>query len=187
MKNEDNYDVLILFSSGADSRLLLELSKYTNMKPYCVVINYEQLHSQEIENSINVLEKENIDYQIVELKGLNIKSALTSNEKGLYNNVSIWNVPSRNLMFLSIALSIAESKKIQLIWHGADYSDRLNSFPDCFQEFFVQLNKFIKYNTSPDIIVEAPLLGLTKEYILKMLKSFGIDEKELFSGYGDLE
>ena len=182
---EKNYDVLILFSGGADSRLLLEFSLQMNLNPFCVLIDYEQKFA-ELPIAIKQLKQKNIDYQIVQLHGLDLKSALTSGDKGLYENVSMWNVPSRNLMFISMALSIAESKNIKLILHGADASDRDGLFPDCYQEFFYNLNKFLKFNTDPSIRVEAPLLGFTKEMVLSMLNFIGVKKEELFSGYGDL-
>ena len=53
-------------------------------------------------------------------------------------------VPGRNTIFISIAFSIAENLGINMIWHGADYTDRLNFFPDCYQEYFVAFNELLQ-------------------------------------------
>jgi len=95
-------------------------------------------------------------------------------------------VPSRNLMFISIAASIAEDKGIGTIWYGANWDDYLNEFPDCKQEWVGRVNKVLEINGPRPIKLEAPLLGLSKEDILRLLDSFGVSETDLFSGYGDL-
>jgi 7-cyano-7-deazaguanine synthase in queuosine biosynthesis len=45
-------------------------------------------------------------------------------------------------------------------------------------------NKFLKLASSSDIIIEAPLLGFSKELVLKMLSENGIKMEDLYSGYG---
>ena len=91
-------------------------------------------------------------------------------------------------MFISLAASIAESKNINRIWLGADFSDRLNNFPDCYQEWVYRVNDVLNINGSIPINLEAPLLGMNKELILSSLENnYNVDiEKEIFSGYGDL-
>jgi 7-cyano-7-deazaguanine synthase len=183
----EKYDLLVLFSGGADSVLMLEFAKFLNKKPYCVLVNYEQLHSQELDSAYEYLRSEGIDWRTVTLKGLGINSGLTGNGvKNTTGDVHEMYVPGRNTIFLSIAFSIAEDMGIDTIWHGADFSDRLNLFPDCYQEYFVAFNDMLKWAGPKDIKVEAPLIGLTKENILKMLESIGVDMKGIFSGYGDL-
>jgi 7-cyano-7-deazaguanine synthase in queuosine biosynthesis len=95
-------------------------------------------------------------------------------------------VPSRNLMFVGIAASIAEDLGIDTVWYGADFDDYINKFPDCMQEWFGKMNEVLAVNGPKPIKLEAPLAGLTKETILKALKNKGIKEDEMFSGYGDL-
>jgi len=182
-------DVLILYSGGADSRLMLEMAKSLKKTIYCVLIDYGQKHIKELEFAKNHLEKEIVDYQVVSLSGLGIESALTGLGTGsLYEGVSEWWVPGRNLMFVSIAASIAEMRNIETIWFGADYSDREALFPDCYQDWVLPVNEVLKINGSKPLKLEAPLLGMTKEMILETLKTVhNITEDDLFSGYGELE
>jgi len=95
-------------------------------------------------------------------------------------------VPFRNTIFLSLASSIAENNNINKIWFGPDWSDNLGDFPDCKQDYINKFNDMLKIAGSTQITVEAPLLGFTKENIIKLLDSFGIDSQEYFSGYGSL-
>ncbi len=183
-------DVLILYSGGADSRLMLEFAKISNLEPYCLVIDYEQLHQDELKCAEKQLESmvEFIsDWHIININYLNINSGLTG--KGDKNNtgeVHEMHMPGRNTIFLSCAFSVAESRDIDTIWIGCDWSDAINKFPDCTQEYLLQLNETFKYAGPKPIKVEAPILGLSKEMVLSTLKGLGISEDELYSGYGDL-
>ena len=180
-------DLVILFSGGADSMLLALLAKDLGKNPLFVLIDYQQLHREELEFAQRYLKKECLPYRIVMLNNLGITSGLTGDgTKGRFEGVHSMHVPSRNLMFISIAASIAEDMDIDTIWYGADYSDYIHEFPDCKQEWFGRLNKVLEINGPKPIKVEAPLCGLTKENIVTLLKGSDIDLKEIFSGYGNL-
>lgn len=181
------YDLVILYSGGADSRVMLELCNEFDLKPYCLMIDYGQLHLEELKFAKSQLEKLMFDYQTVSISGLNVNSGLTGD--GIPNfsgEVHTMHVPGRNTMFLSVAYSIAESKGIDTIWLGSDWDDRLNLFPDCYQEYIVSMNEAFKLAGPKPIKVEAPLSGLSKVNIIKMLKKRGVEAHEIFSGYGDL-
>lgn len=180
-------DLVILYSGGADSRLMLELALRIGKKPYCVLVDYEQLHAEELDMAKRQLYQLQVSYNVVEIKNLNVESGLTgSGEKGMYKGVHEMHVPSRNLMFVSIAVSIAESKNINTVWYGADYSDFINKFPDCMPNWISELNDVLEINGPKPIKLEAPLIKMTKEDIVKSLKEYGVGEEEIFSGYGDL-
>ena len=126
-------------------------------------------------------------YRVVSVSGLGISSGLTgAGEKNESGDVNEFHVPGRNTMFLSLAFSKAESLGIDTIWIGCDWSDMLNLFPDCYPEYIIRVNELFKVAGPKKITVEAPLMGLTKENIMKLLKSQDVDEKQIFSGYGDL-
>ena len=179
--------ILILYSGGADSRLMLEFANKIGLSSYCLLIDYGQLHIEELLTAKKQLQELDIPYQTVNIGNLKINSGLTGD--GIKNKTDIvheMHVPGRNSIFLSIAFSIAESKDIDTIWLGCDWSDRLNLFPDCYQEYLVKINKLFEIAGPRPINVEAPLMGLSKENVLKLLKSFGVKEEELYTGYGEL-
>jgi len=183
----NKHDLIILFSGGADSALMLEFAKMMGKNPYCILIDYEQLHKQELSKARGYLDLRNIQYQTVSIKNLNVNSGLTGNGKSSYDGVNEKHVPGRNTIFLSIALSIAESKQIEKIWIGADYSDREHLFPDCYQEYYIKINELFKITGSMPITIEAPLLGMTKETVISILKGNGINVETIYSGYGEFE
>jgi len=182
-----NYDLVILYSGGADSRLMLEFAKDIGLNPYCVMIDYGQLNIEELKFARSHLESLMIDSQTIKIQDLNVDSGLTGDGiKDETGKVHEMHVPGRNTIFLSLAYSIAESKGINMIWFGSDFDDRLNLFPDCYQEYIVKMNELFKIAGPKPIKVEAPLSGLSKINIINMLKSRGIEEHEIYSGYGDL-
>jgi 7-cyano-7-deazaguanine synthase len=183
----ERFNLVILFSGGADSVLMLHMAKFMGYNPYCVLIDYQQLHYDEVNFSISYFKKNDIPYRLVKLHDLQIQSGLTgAGEQGRFEGVHEMHVSSRNLMFVGIAASIAEDMGVDTIWYGADMSDFVNKFPDCMQTWIGTVNKVLKINGPKPIKLEAPMLGLTKESILKVLKSMGIEENEMFSGYGGL-
>lgn len=183
----NEWDLVILFSGGADSIALLELAKEFGKTPYCIMIDYQQLHIQELNVAETYLKRKSIAYQTVKLHDLGIDSGLTgSGVKDRFEDVHEMHVPSRNLMFVGIAASIAENADIDTIWYGADWSDFLNRFPDCMQEWFGRVNRVLEVNGPKPIKLEAPLSGWTKEDIITFLKKRGITDKDMFSGYGEL-
>jgi len=183
-----SYDVVILFSGGADSVMLFDMAMNLNKHPLFLMIDYGQLHKEELTYAKEFLKQYNViqHSQTVKIDNMLINSGLTGNgETCLYNGVNEYYVPARNMIFISIAASIAEANNIDTIWYGADYSDRLDNFPDCYQEWVVKINEMLKYNGPRDITVEAPLMGMSKRNILTYLHkhNYGVN---IFSGYGDL-
>jgi len=178
-------DVVILYSGGADSMLMLKLAQMAGKEPHCVLVDYGQKHVKELSYAQNQLKGENIPYQIVKVKHLNIDSGLTGDmEEGRFEGVHEMNVPGRNTILIGLAISVAEDKGIDEVWYGADYSDRVNLFPDCYQEYVVKMNEVLAISGVRPIKLVAPLLGMTKEMILGILDNFfNIRLVEIHSGY----
>lgn len=179
---ETKFDILLLFSGGYDSTLLLELARNMGKKVLCFILDYGQDHRKELEFAIRYCDSKNVPYIMTDIS-LPIASNLTE-DKRTYEGVSPYHVPARNLMFVSMAASIAESRNIPTIWFGANYEDREHLFPDCYQEWVYKLNQLLEINGSMKIKVEAPLLGMSKDTIIGMADTLGITKNQIFSGYG---
>ena len=181
-------DLVILYSGGADSTLLLRMAESMGKKPFALMIDYGQLHIKELEFAKKYVESRNIANMTIKISGFDVNSALTgSGEKGLYQGVDIHNVPARNSIMLSIAAGIAESKKISEVWIGCNWEDREHLFPDCYQEYLFNLNKVFEIAFSYPIKVYAPLLGMQKYMIKDLFSIFNIKEDEIYSGYGEFK
>lgn len=187
VQQASQYDLTILFSGGADSLMMFELAKEIRRNPMFVLVDYGQKHKEELEFAKKNLNDAGKTYRIVTIDNLKVDSGLTgSGDKHMYKGVHEMHVPSRNLMLVSIAASISESLGIREIWYGADFSDRVNLFPDCYQEWVVKVNEILKINGSSEIELVAPVLGMTKSHILQYLYTKGYTNDDMFSGYGDL-
>ena len=180
------FDLVILYSGGADSRLMVELAKTAKKKFLLLMIDYGQLHKVELEYAAKDCEKNRWSYRLVKLS-LPINSGLTGDGiKNTSSEVHEMHVPGRNSIFLSLAFSIAESVDADTIWIGCDWSDRIHLFPDCYQEYLIRMNEAFKFAGPKPINVEAPIIGFTKELVISMLENSGIDMTNVYSGYGDL-
>ena len=174
-------NLIILFSGGADSVWMLEKALRDGHRPHCVLVDYDQNQKIELLFAKRYLNEKSIPSQIVKLYGLGLHSGLTTGEKAIYDGVHEMYVPSRNLMFLSIAASIAENMNINTIWYGADFSD--SEFPDCRGEWVERVNDILAINGSFPLTLEAPVLWLSKEDVIRDLKYMGINMGKIFSGY----
>jgi 7-cyano-7-deazaguanine synthase len=179
------HDLVMLYSGGADSFLMLHWALQLGRKPYCILIDYGQKHVEELEYAKKQLIDLKVTYQYVAIKNLGVVSGLTGdNLPGMYNGVHPMNVPGRNTIFIGLAYSIAESNGIKEIWYGPDYSDYENAFPDCYQSYVGAMNKVLEIAPSYPIKLYAPLLGWTKEMILDYIQNvLKVDLNTLHSGY----
>lgn len=178
-------DIVMLYSGGADSALMVRLAQMSGKNPYCILIDYEQKHIEELEYAKKQLKELDVEYQVITIRGLNVDSGLTGELKEQrWDNVHAMNVPARNTIFIGLAMSVAENKGIEEVWYGPDYSDRIHLFPDCYQEYVVKMNEMMEIAGVKPIKLVAPLLGMSKELILEILDNFWeIKSNQLHSGY----
>jgi len=177
--------IVMLYSGGADSALMLRLAQMSGRQPHCILIDYGQKHIEELDFAKAQLNAEGVTYQEIKIDNLNVDSGLTGSlDEARWDNVHEMNVPGRNTIFIGLAISVAENMGIDEVWYGPDYSDRINRFPDCYQEYVVKMNEVLAISGVKPIKLVAPLLGMSKELILETLKNFwGIQQHEMHSGY----
>jgi len=183
----EEYDIVMLYSGGADSYLMLKLALMAGKKVHCVLIDYGQKHIEELNYARKQLNDLEIDYQTITITGLNVNSGLTGDlQESRWENVHEMHVPARNTIFIGLAMSVAENIGVDEVWYGPDYSDRENRFPDCYQEYVVRMNEMMKISGPKPIKLVAPLLGMSKELIVEILeKEFKIQLTDMHSGYDE--
>jgi 7-cyano-7-deazaguanine synthase len=177
--------IVMLYSGGADSRLMINFAQMSGRQPHCILIDYGQKHIDELNFAEKQLSEIGVTYQRIGIAGLDVDSGLTGDLKeARWDNVHEMNVPGRNTIFIGLAISVAENMGIDEVWYGPDYSDRINLFPDCYQEYVVKMNEVLAISGVKPIKLVAPLLGMSKELILEMLDVFwGVKESDMHSGY----
>ena len=91
---------------------------------------------------------------------------------------------SRNIIFLSFALSIAESRNIHEIFIAVNKEDAINYW-DCSVEFIEKMNIISKMNTS--ISIESPFINLSKKEVVLLGKNLGVDFNQTISCYQPID
>lgn len=178
-------DIVMLYSGGADSLLMIHFARMANKNVYCILIDYGQKHIKELSYAMRQLTKLKVNYQIIKVSGLDINSGLTGDLiEARWDNINKMNVPARNTIFIGLAMSVAENMDVDEVWYGPDYSDRENKFPDCYQEYVIKMNEVMAISGVRPIKLVAPLLGMTKELILDILSyQFKTQLVDMHSGY----
>lgn len=189
--------VISLLSGGIDSSTATAIAKNEGFEIVALTFDYNQRHKIEIEYAKKVCDFLGIkEHYIININiGQFGGSALTDKKlkiplprrKGLYV-IPITYVPVRNLVFLSIACSLAEAKNIRRIFFGANIID-YSGYPDCRPEF---IKSFIKaanlaskifHSRGEPFIIETPLIKLSKAQIVKKGLSLGFDYSITYSCY----
>jgi 7-cyano-7-deazaguanine synthase len=94
-------------------------------------------------------------------------------------------VPGRNTLFLSYALSFAQSQNAKNIFIGANALD-YSGYPDCRPQFIDAYNGLLK-SLGLNIKVLAPLLHLTKAQIIKLGTKIKVPYQYSWSCYNGLK
>ena len=169
---------LILFSGGQDSTTCLYWAKKKFDSIQAIGFNYGQRHLIELDFAKKICDKENISFDIISLKEILSNSALINPQEDLNkshpSNQNLPNsfVPGRNLLFLSIASSIAYNREIENIVIGVCETD-FSGYPDCRDEFIKSMKKTIHLATEKSIEIHTPLMNLDKAETWKLAKDLG--------------
>jgi len=175
MKNK----CVVLLSGGLDSSTTLFYVKKKGFIPVCLIFDYGQRHKKEIKSAKKIAKYANVDYYIIKTSLPWKGSSLLDKNLSIPNNKKINSqvipstyVPARNLIFLSYAVSLAETINAEYIFYGANQID-FSGYPDCRKEFIKVLQKTVNVGTKAGvegkkIKISAPLLNFTKDKIVKL-------------------
>lgn len=186
--------VIVLLSGGMDSATLLWLCKKEFQEVYALSFDYGQRHKVELKYAKLLAQIANVkEHIIVEVPHYRLmKSALLEGgpeiPKGPYGEeIPATNVPARNLVFLAIAASFADSYEIEHIAIGVHSLD--SPYPDCRVEFITSMEAAI--NSASAYVAKskrrthiyAPFLGMSKIDIAKLGKDLGVPFEKTYSCY----
>lgn len=191
--------VVLAYSGGMDSTVLLHMAVQQFDEVYTLSFDYDQRHKREFESAImqfiDIHEKYKIvvNNQIVDvryIKDLSPTSSLTnpnipnpdiSKMAGDAQPTSY--VPFRNMMFLSICCSYAESVGADIVWYGATGVDSMAGYWDADRFFIESVNNLIGLNRKHKITIEAPLIKMDKADIVKKGVELGVDFGKTWTCY----
>ena len=189
---------VVLLSGGLDSATTLYLAKRQGFLPLCLIFDYAQRHKKEITAAKQIARAAGASFQVIKItlpwKGSSLldrdkKIPLVSKRQCVKVSEQIPStyVPARNIIFLSFALSCAESIGAQAIFIGAHAQD-YSGYPDCRPEFYKAFEKIIAQGTKAGvegkrIKVHTPLIHKSKAQIIRLGITLGVPFKLTWSCY----
>ena len=197
---------VVLLSGGLDSAVTLAHARSLGLTCHAISFDYGQRHKIELEAARKIASHLHAaDHRIIPLDlrliggsaltadidvpkhGVLGGSALradgsnrsTAHQCGGTSSIPITYVPARNLVFLSIALGLAEVVGARDIFIGANAVD-YSGYPDCRPAFIESFERTANLATKDGVEarpfrVRAPLIDLSKADIIRRGHELGLD------------
>ena len=193
MANIKTGKAVVLLSGGLDSCTCLAIAQDKGYECVGLSFDYGQRHRVELEAAEKLARTARVaDYKVipVDMRGIG-GSALTDSAIDVpeqeSDGIPVTYVPARNTVFLAYALGWAEVLKARAIFIGVnalDYSGYPDCRPDFIEAFQNMANLATKMGVEGDsIIIETPLIHLTKAEIIDKGISLGVDYSKTTSCY----
>jgi 7-cyano-7-deazaguanine synthase len=180
---------VVLLSGGLDSATTLAVARAEGYFCHALTVNYGQRHDREIEAAMNVASSLGVlSHRVIEvpLDAL-VSSALTDEREDLREadpdgpvpaDIPDTYVPARNLIFLGLALSWAESMEARAVFIGANAVD-YSGYPDCRPQFIEAFQRAADEGTrrgvqGPGIVIRAPLIDMPKRAIIEKARELDV-------------
>lgn len=187
---------VVLLSGGLDSATALYLAKSEGFKVTALSFDYGQRHNVELNLAKKLAIKAGVEnHKIIDLKlsswgGSSLTDTSLELEKGDINrtDIPVTYVPARNMVFLSVAASLAESIESQDIFIGVSEVD-YSGYVDCRQDFIDAMEQAINKGTvmgaekNLPIKIHAPFINMTKAEEIKLGLGLGVDYSLTWSCY----
>jgi len=189
---------VVLLSGGLDSSTVLAIAKERGYSVTALTFDYGQRHARELKSARMVAKQLGAEeHLVIRLDiGRYLDSALTRedaevpsgrSDEDIGRGVPSTYVPGRNLVFLSIASSIAESRRAEAVFIAVNSVD-FSGYPDCTPEFIEAFQKALDVGTRAGregrgIRIEAPLLHMSKADIVREAVRLGVPVQLTWSCY----
>jgi len=176
---------VVLLSGGLDSTTILYHVKIRGFTPYCLIFDYGQRHSKEVDRAKKIARHAQCRYRLMKItlpwqgSSLLDKTLRLPQQKTIdAGKIPSTYVPARNIIFLSFSVSYAEAIGARAVFIGANAID-YSGYPDCRPEFFKayqsMLAKGLKAGVEGETIkVHTPLIHKTKAQIIRMGMKLGV-------------
>jgi 7-cyano-7-deazaguanine synthase len=187
-----------LLSGGMDSATVLALARSIGYDVTAITFDYGQRHRKEITSSEAIcnfygVKQKKIKIDLRQIGG----SALTSDEpvpdrsnNEIGSGIPFTYVPSRNIIFASMAAAYAETIGSNVIFIGANSVD-YSGYPDCRPEFFKAFQKSLtlgtKIGTERGFEIKVPLQSMSKGEIVKLAERLKVPLELTWSCYNGRE
>ncbi len=185
---------VVLLSGGVDSAVTL----YLAMKEYectALIFDYGQKARGELVAARDLVSAAGVRKSLIKIDLTRKGCALLDKEVKVPKGEDIsadgkvpnTYVPARNMIFLSFAVSFAETAGASAVFIGAHQLDYSN-YPDCRAEFFESFNNMVKVGTKAGvdgraIRVITPIINMTKKEIVETGARLGVPFEHTWSCY----
>jgi 7-cyano-7-deazaguanine synthase len=192
---------VLALSGGLDSSVLLHKACEEFDKVHCIFFDYDQRHRRELDSACDQISDANLRSfkadlitcklplrTICPVSSLTIDSIDTPDVRTMLGEAQpLSYVPFRNMLFLSILLSYAESRGADTVWYGAAGVDTVAGYWDADKTFVKRMNEVAELNREHQIRIEAPLIELSKKQIIELGVSLKVDFKKTWTCYSGNE
>ncbi|MBQ4178406.1 MAG: 7-cyano-7-deazaguanine synthase QueC [Elusimicrobia bacterium] len=179
---------IILFSSGLDSTTVLYYAMSKGYDCHCLIFDYGQKHSKEVDNAKKFAKSLKLNYHVVKTSIPWDTSSLINKNKKIPEHKQIKEgfvpstyVPGRNTIFLSYAISYAETIKAKKIFLGINAVD-FSSYPDCTPQYLKSMQQVMKALNN-GIEICAPIEKYSKAQIIKLGTKLKVPYEKTWSCY----
>lgn len=185
---------IVLLSGGIDSATTLYIAKSRGYRCTCLIFDYGQKNNKEVKAAERIAKKAGCNFRVLNFKLpwggsslLERRLKIPQHKKFSTRGIPTTYVPARNTIFLSFALSFAETEGASSIFIGAHTQD-FPGYPDCRPIYFHTFRKVASFGTKRGIIgkrikILTPLLHKSKSDIIKIGLKLGVPYELTWSCY----
>jgi 7-cyano-7-deazaguanine synthase len=171
---------LVLLSGGQDSTTCLFWAKKKFGRVEAVSFDYGQRHRIELKSAAKIALLAGVKHTVINVKEFEAikNSALTDKKIKLggkdrvNKNLPSTFVPGRNILFLTIAVALAYTKKIHNLIIGVSQVD-YSGYPDCREGFMKSMQKSLSLGMEYPVKIHTPLIHKTKKKTVLLAKKLG--------------
>jgi len=184
---------VVLLSGGIDSSTALYIARDRGFEPLGLIFDYGQRHKKEIGYAEKIARRARCKYKVIRFpfswkgssllqKGAQLPSRRSF--KGMKKGIPSTYVPGRNLVFLAVSVSLAESIGAEAVFIGA-HSEDYSGYPDCRKSFFNAFRQAVSRGIKKSDLVKiyTPLMGKNKKNIIKEAIRLGVPIELTWSCY----
>jgi len=191
-------EAVVLLSGGLDSSTVLALAQESGFEVVALTIDYGQKHKRELDSARKIAKHFRVkEHLVIQLDlGRFLWSSLTRESVAIPEHDSVSEigdaipntyVPSRNIVFLSIASSIAESRGAKAVFIASNAVD-FSGYPDCTPEFVKAFQKMLDVGTKvgkegQGLRIDAPILDKSKADIVREAVRLRVPLEQTWSCY----
>jgi 7-cyano-7-deazaguanine synthase len=167
----------VLLSGGIDSAVCLALKCANGARPIALSVDYGQRNRHELERAAQLAAHYRCEHMSAHLDMPWLATDGTGADGPSKDDTPRHYIPARNLIVLSIAMGLAESRDIDLVYLGATVDDW--RYPDTRAPFIQAFNETIdaglqRSREGRPVHVRTPLAGMRKSAVVRLAVELGV-------------